>query len=407
MVLRLAAVLAGLLALGALGLAGAPSTARAPAGLDTAEGALAALEAARRQQRNARARSERLERQAAQSREAAQSAVQRAAALAARVQQAEAGIAAAEARLALSNRERRALDRQLALRRTPLVRLTGALQSMSRRPLALSALQPGSLRELVYTRAVLASTIPLVRSRTAALRADLARARAIEIDARQALADRRESEQALARRRAALVAVAAEERLRARRASGGADREAQRALVLAEQAVDLDQLVGQLETAGTLRARLAVLPGPLPRPADPSAAAVSARQRPVAGATGPPDRYQLPVAGEIVAGFGEAGGAGQRQTGIALSARSEAQIVSPGEGRIVFAGPYRGYGRIVIVEHPHGWTSLVTGLGRLDGAVGQPVTAGSPLGLAPREGGEITLELRRDGEPVNPLDHLR
>ena len=384
-----------------------PAIAQAPTPLESAEDARAQLDAARVQQRNARARGERLEQQAARSREASEKARSAAAALAARVQQAEAGIAAAEARLALANRERRALDRRLAARRTPLVRLTGALQSMSRRPLALSALQPGSLRDLVYTRAVLASTIPLVRERTSALRGDLDRARTLEAEARAAVSDRRESETVLVGRRKQLVALAEQERLKARQAAGGADREAQRALVLAEQALDLDQLVGRLEAAGSLRAQLAALPGPLPRPADPASARLAATPSPIPSATQPPRQYQLPVAGEITAGFGEAGTSGQRQAGIALAARPRAQGVAPGAGRIAFAGPYRGYGRIVIVEHANGWTSLVTGLGTLDVAVGQAVAAGSPLGVAPGQRGEVTLELRQGGEPVNPLDHLR
>ena len=121
------------------------------------------LQLARQQQRNARARGERLEQRASRSRETAQKARSAAAALAARVQQAEAGIAAAEARLQLANSKRRKLDRELAARRAPLAHLAGALQSMTRRPLSLSALQPGSLRDLVYTRAVLDSTIPVVR----------------------------------------------------------------------------------------------------------------------------------------------------------------------------------------------------------------------------------------------------
>ncbi len=401
---RSRAIIAGLVGAVLLGL---PAIAQVPSRFDSTEQAREALDAARQQQRNARSRGERLEREAVRAQEAAEKAKTEAAALAARVQQAEAGIDAAEARLALANRQRRALDRQLAQRRTPLVRLTGALQSMSRRPLALSALQPGSLRDLVYTRAVLDSTIPLVRARTAALRGDLDRAKVLEAEARVALADRREAESALIQRRRQLVALAEQERLKARQAAGGADREEQRALVLAEQAIDLDQLVGRLEAAGSLREQLASLPGPLPRPADPTAANVSATPNPVPSATEPPARYQLPVAGEITAGFGEAGTSGQRQAGIALAARPRAQIVAPGSGRVVFAGPYRGFGSIVIVEHANGWTSLVTGLGTLDVAVGQQVAAGSPLGLAPSRRGEVTLELRQGGEPVNPLDHLR
>jgi septal ring factor EnvC (AmiA/AmiB activator) len=402
--MRRPAVIAGLLAAAWLGL---PATAQAPARIDTVEDAQAALDAARQQQRNARARGERLEQRASRSRETAQKARSAAAALAARVQQAEAGIAAAEARLQLANSKRRKLDRELAARRAPLAHLAGALQSMTRRPLSLSALQPGSLRDLVYTRAVLDSTIPVVRERTAALRSQLDRARALEAEARAAVSDRRDSEATLLQRRKQLVALAAQERLKAQQAAGGADREAQRALVLAEQAIDLDQLVARLESAGSLRKRLAQLPGPVARPANPAAATIPATPRPQPSATQPPRQYQLPVAGRISAGFGEAGASGQRRAGIALDARGSGQVVAPGAGRVIFAGPYRGFGRIAIVEHANGWTSLVTGLASLDVAVGQAVDAGSPLGLAPQQGGEVALELRQDGEPVNPLDYLR
>ncbi len=384
-----------------------PLGARSGAQFENAGAAREALETARNLQRDARARAERFEQRATRSREAADKATDEAAALAARVQQAEAAIASAEAREAIAVSERRKLDRRLAERREPLVRLTGALQSMSRRPLTLSALQPGSLRDLVFTRAVLDSAIPQVRLRTAALRGELDRARSLESEARAALADRREAEAQLSQRRANLVAAARRERLAARAATGGAAREAQRALVLAEQARDLDALVGQIEQAGSLRQELAALPGPLLRPDNPGQARRTAPPTPRARATAPPDRYLLPVAGKVVRGFGEAAEGVPRQSGITLFAREGAQAVAPAAGRIVFAGPYRGYDRIVIVEHANGWTSLVTGLAALDVGVGQQVAAGSPIGRAGRKAREIALELRRDGDPVNPLDYLR
>ena len=70
---------------------------------------------------------------------------------------------------------------------------------------------------------------------------------------------------------------------------------------------------------------------------------------------------------------------------------------------MAFAGPYRGYGRIVIIEHPGGWTSLVTGLARADVMVGEELVLGAPLGIAAQVDPQVTLELRRGGEPVNPL----
>ncbi|MBO0749489.1 MAG: peptidoglycan DD-metalloendopeptidase family protein, partial [Porphyrobacter sp.] len=76
-------------------------------------------------------------------------------------------------------------------------------------------------------------------------------------------------------------------------------------------------------------------------------------------------------------------------------------------GRVAFAGTFRGYGRIVILEHDGGWTSLVTGLARVDVRVGDRLVGGAPLGVAGQGQPQVTLELRRDNAPVNPLQYVR
>lgn len=404
--LALIILLPAAIALPGLAMPGSQAAGQYP---DAAE-AREALEAARQQQRNARARAERLERQSRLSEKTAETALGNAALLAARVQQSEAAISAAEAELAIVSAQRSALDRQLARKREPLMRLTAALQTISRRPLALAALQPGSLEDVVHTRAALSAAMPVVRKRTEALRGDLSRARALEDQRASSLRNLRSAEEGLKERRSDLIALAQRERIRSQQASGGASREAERALVLSEEARDLDAFVGQLEQAGSIRSRLAALPGPVLRPSSGGDAAAPAKApvpSPTPSATAPPNRYILPVAGTVVAGFGEASVAGSRTSGIALAPRPGAQVVSPGEGRVAFAGPYRGFGQIIIVEHDNGWTSLVTGLGDVSVAVGQNVTAGSPLGSAAASRPEVTLELRKNGDPVNPLDHLR
>ena len=132
-----------------------------------------ALERALAEASAAEERGKKLEAEARSATEEAEKTARQAAALAARIQQAEAGIAAADARIALIAGQRIQLGRRLAQRREPLVRLTAALQKLARRPPALSALRPGSLRETVYLRAMLETTIPQVQSSTADLRADL------------------------------------------------------------------------------------------------------------------------------------------------------------------------------------------------------------------------------------------
>lgn len=408
--IRVAAISIALLVPLALALPGlaAPAGTIGTASLDAA-GARVALETARQQQRNARARAERLERQAAQSQVSAGRAQSEAAALAARVQQSEAAITAAQAELALLKVQSDGLDRQLARKRQPLMRLTAALQTMARRPLALAALQPGSLEDVVHTRAALSAAMPVVRERTASLRTELDLARDLEKRQLETLGSLRSAEASLETRRRNMAALAEKERLAAQRAAGGASREAERALFLAEEARDLDALVGGLEANASVRSRLAALPGPVLRPGSAPAASAgpSALPRPKPSATAAPDRYLLPVAGRVVTGFGDANATGERSSGLVMASRSRAQAVAPGAGRVVFAGPYRGFGAIAIIEHENGWTSLVTGLSRVTVAVGQEVTAGSPLGQGGVTESLIALELRKDGEPVNPLDHLR
>lgn len=405
-VLIIAALAAALIAITALT---GDASAQREAGFTDSEETRAAIARAQSEAKAAEERGEQLEKEAEEATEAAERTAREAAALAARIQQAEAGIEAAEARIFLIDGQRKALAKRLSDRREPLVRLTAALQKLARRPLALSALRPGSVRETVYMRALLESTIPQVRERTAALRAEVETGRRLEAEARQALSSLSGSETDLEQRRDQLAAIETRQRLKARQNSGDAARETDRALALAEEARDLEGLMEQFDRSGLLRQELAALSGPIIRPQRPGASRVisptaTATATSTAAATA---RFQLPVTGRTISGFGEQGEGGTRNTGLTLAPREGAQVVAPAAGRVAFAGPYRGFGAIVIVEHAGGWTSLITGLARTDVSVGEELLAGAPLGVAEVERPLVMLELRKDGEPVNPLEYLR
>ncbi|MFM5917873.1 MAG: murein hydrolase activator EnvC family protein [Novosphingobium sp.] len=383
------------------------SAAQTPAGIDTAEDASAALARAQQQGAEARKRAEMLEAGAASATAAADKTAQEAAALAARVQESEAQIAANEAQLRLIVQDQARWRAELARKEQPLVELTAALQQLTRRPPLLSLLRPGSLREAVYLRAVLETLLPEVARRTAGLREAIERGKALAAKARRASDDLRAGEAELGRRRAELGVIEERQRLASVQASGAANRESERALALAEQARDLSSLVGDLAKAGALREQLAALPGPIMRPAQPQSASPPSEGAAPAPPSDAPTRYLLPVAGRLVTGFGTVQ-AGQAQSrGLTILAGAGAQVVAPGAGRVAFAGPYRGYGLIVIIEHGGGWTSLVTGLSQLDCRVGDRLVGGNSLGRAGPERPLVTLELRRQGQPVNPLDFIR
>ena len=394
------AILAG--ALAAL-LAGALAAQPRPADRGQADVALAE---ATRALADARARAERLDREADAATEAAERTARDAAALAAKIQQAEAEIGLARVRIAMIERDRQDLRDRIARRQEPLVRLTAALQLMARRPLAFSLMRAETLGETVWLRATLETALPQVAARTAALRAEIEHGRQLQAQARAEADTLTRASHDLAARRNQLVALESRQRIASRAAEGNAARETDRVLALAEQTRDLSGLVQQLSNEDGLAARLAALPGPVTRP-DNLGASRLMLSAPVQ--SGPPlVRFAgiLPVTGRLVAGFGEATPTGA-QRGIRLAPAPGAQAVAPAAGRIAFAGPYRGFGHIVIITHDGGWSSLVTGLARLDVQVGDQVVQGAPIGTAEPAGGEVTVELRHDGTPVNPMDVLR
>ncbi|MGB4102074.1 MAG: peptidoglycan DD-metalloendopeptidase family protein [Alphaproteobacteria bacterium] len=126
---------------------------------------------------------------------------------------------------------------------------------------------------------------------------------------------------------------------------------------------------------------------------------------------GPPEMAQgdlvLPVSGRVKQEFGALDSYGVKSRGTTLMALPGSRIVGPWAGKVVFAGPFKGYGAILILQHAGDYHSLLAGFGRIDVRVGQTVTAGEPVGImaAAKKGNwaELYFELRRDGDTVNPL----
>jgi septal ring factor EnvC (AmiA/AmiB activator) len=360
-----------------------------------------ALRVATRALSEARERGDALEEAARRATAAADRTASEAAAVAARIQQSEAEIALAQAQIGVIDRQRAALRLRIAARQEPVVRLTAALQLMSRRPLVFSLVRADSVRETVYLRAVLETMLPEVQRRTAGLRSEIVRGRQLQDRARRVAAQLKASEDALTVRRQQLVVLESRQRIASRSAQGIASREADRALALAEETRDIAALMERLRADGSLRSQLAALPGPVPRQDRPASMLVIDANAP-SPVRGTDLSWIMPVGGRIVTGFGDAFG-DARSLGVTLAPAAGAQVVAPAAGRVSFAGDYRGYGRIVIIDHDGGWTSLITNLGRLDVAVAARVVQGSPLGLAGPGRPTVVVELRKDGEPVNPL----
>ena len=357
------------------------------------------LERARVQSQQAAQRSADLVAAAARERDEATQARQQEAAIAARVQQAEADIVASQVRITIIDRQLAAQRATLAAHQGPVARLLAALQGLARRPAMIAVVRPGSVDDLVHVRAVLACTMRVVRARTAAIRADVDRTRRLHANAATATQALSESRRRLEEQRLALTRLEAEHRMRSRALGRDALVESDRAIGLGERARDIVDLMGKQGDEATIRASLAALPGPLPRP--PRAGESSS---PIDAVSWPHDAppYRLPVAGKLVTGFGELSDTGVRSRGLTLAPDAGAQIIAPAAGRVAYAGVFRGYGNIVIIDHGGGWTSLISGFAATGLHVGEKVAQDDVIG---RVGGgdapRVTVELRRRDRAVD------
>ena len=121
-------------------------------------------------------------------------------------------------------------------------------------------------------------------------------------------------------------------------------------------------------------------------------------------------KLPLPAAGRQVIQFGQQTSQGNRSKGLVIKTRHGAQITSPCDGWVVYAGSFRSYGQLLIINAGGGYHVLLANLSQLDVQLGQFVLAAEPVGsMAPRvsrrkKGSSPVLyvEFRKNGRPINP-----
>jgi murein hydrolase activator len=118
---------------------------------------------------------------------------------------------------------------------------------------------------------------------------------------------------------------------------------------------------------------------------------------------------RYPAIGPISGRYGDIIQPGITRKGITIKTRASAQVVAPHNGKVVFAGNFRGYGQLLIIDHGEGYHTLLAGMGRIDGTMGQQLLSGEPIGvMGAAKKGKPTLyiELRRNSQPINPTPWL-
>ncbi|MCG6121643.1 MAG: peptidoglycan DD-metalloendopeptidase family protein [Microvirga sp.] len=316
-----------------------------------------------------------------------------------------------------------AIRRSLDSRRGVIVEVLAALQRMGRRPPPAVLVQPEDILAAVRTSMLLGAVVPELRAETQALADDLAelvRLRTAIADDRIALA---EELAALDRERIRVAALidARQESLRV--ASAGVADESARVAELAARAGDLKELIDGMEQqiAASRTAALAA------REAGERLAAETRRQFAAAAALDPArlapqipfaearGMLTTPVGGQVLRAFGAPDDFGGAMRGVSFESRSGEIVTAPADGWVAYAGPFRSFERLLIINVGDDYYILMAGMEAINVEVGQFVLAGEPVatmgpswtpspatGVIDADGPVLYVEFRKDGGSIDP-----
>ncbi len=336
----------------------------------------------------------------------------------------ETAIGEAEARLATLDARQAATKQSLDSRRAVVAEVLAALQRMGRKPPPALLVDPDNVLKAIRTSMLLGAVLPGMRAETDALLTDLtdlAQTRRTIAAERERLAGDLAS---LDHERERLAALVEARQAALGKAEGDLAAERDKAKQLAGEATSLKDLVGRMEQGDAAAAQAAeaarasdqklaaIMPDARPAPApfkDP------ARLAPAVAFSTTKGMLPLPVAGTRLRGFGEDDGLGGTEKGMLVETRNGAIVAAPADGWVAFAGPYRSFGQLVILNAGGGYYIVLAGMERINVDLGQFVLAGEPLAVM-GEGSTKTaaavalgaaqpvlyVEFRKDGATIDP-----
>jgi septal ring factor EnvC (AmiA/AmiB activator) len=340
--------------------------------------------------------------------------------IAAQVRSVETRIGDAEARLhPLDSREQQ-IRGSLDSRRSEIVEVLAALQRAGRRTPPALLVRPEDALQSLRTAMLLGSVVPELRARAEKLVGDLGEL----VTLRKTIATERDK---LAVDRDKLgddqtrLAALVEERQR-KQSSVEKDMEAEgaRAVALSRQVDSLQGLIGKMEqdlkSAAKAAAAASLQGAPASANGKPDLAALKdpARMSPAVAFASAKGLFAMPVNGVKIREFGGSDGAGGIEKGISLATRAGAQVTTPCDGWVVYAGPFRSYGQLLILNAGGGYHILIAGMERISVNIGQFVLTGEPVAtmgtksqvasiLAANASQPVLyVEFRKDGTPIDP-----
>jgi murein hydrolase activator len=334
------------------------------------------------------------------------------------VRDVEASIDATQAQLKPLDEREQVIQTSLQQRRAVIVEVLAALQRIGRQPPPALVVRPEDALQAVRTAIMLGAVVPEMRSQAEALAGDLNELLRVREDIGAANARLAGDLDVLAREQLRLNMLIDERQQKQAEAEQALDAQKQHATDLAHQVDNLRDLIGKLEqgldsATREARAQARSIEEDAMRP-DLAALKDPGRMTPAVAFAATRGHLRLPVNGVRIREFGASDGASGTQKGLSIATHGSAEITAPCDGWVVYAGPFRSYGQLLILNAGGGYHVLLAGMERISVDLGQFVLTGEPVAIM---GGGLQVsaavatgtkqpvlyvEFRKDGTPIDP-----
>jgi septal ring factor EnvC (AmiA/AmiB activator) len=340
--------------------------------------------------------------------------------IAAQVRGVETRIGDAEARLRPLDTREQQIRGSLDSRRSEIVEVLAALQRAGRRTPPALLVRPEDALQSLRTAMLLGSVVPELRGRAEKLTDDLTELVAL----RKTIATERDKLAAdrdkLGGDQTRLAALVDERQRKQNSIEKDMETEGARAIALSRQVDSLQGLIAKMEQDLKSAAKAAETASLKGTPASPNgkpnlgALKDAARLSPAIAFASAKGLFAMPVNGTKIRDFGGSDGSGGVEKGISLATRAGAQVTTPCDGWVVYAGPFRSYGQLLILNAGGGYHVLIAGMERISVNIGQFVLTGEPVATmgttsqvasilaATASQPVLYVEFRKDGTPIDP-----
>lgn len=283
-------------------------------------------------------------------------------------------------------KQQQELESRLSLSTKQMAKLMQAMQTLALRPREILFTQSDTPVQMLRSYRLIQYSFPIVGGLKDSTLEDLNQLSQIRLELQSKIASIRVTTAELSNKNEEMEKLAKHKKVLQAQYASDYEKAKAKAEKLAKEASSLKELLANIQREQQKQA--------ISKSAQPFGSGAFAKAR---------GSLSFPAQGYLTQNFGDMTGASQSHAkGIVIATRKGAQVTAPFDGTVLFAGPFQNYGQLVIIDHGDNYLTVLSGMDTITTSVGSQLLAGEPIGRMSMDYVNLYLELRQNGQAIDP-----